>query len=211
MRSASPCDPPRVLALDQSLTGTGFAYRATTTGEIMIGRITPGKRTGVARLHYIVDKVEEIIRYARPELMVLEGYAYSGGNSGGRGGVSGRVFELGELGGVLKLIAFRYAVKTATIGSGSMKKVVTGKGRVSAEEKKADKNAEKIAVSRGVTDLTGYVVEQFDEADSVGLLITAEAMYFNYGPDEALKRVRTATVGEVTIGGCPKAAKKLYE
>lgn len=185
-----------MLAIDQSLTSTGVAYR-DHDGDIMIDRIVP-KRLGSPRLHMVAEAIKEIVVYQRPELMAIEGYAYSAGAK--RGGVTGRPFELGELGGVLKLIAYQYGVPLVTLTTGSMKRVMTGKGNTKGKEE----------VVRGVEEMLGLEVTQNDEADAVGLLVTAEAIYFKYGPEVALERAKGVKVREFESGVSKKMASLLY-
>ena len=82
--------------LDQSLTGTGICIYDTTQNSILFvtSLKREGRLRGISRLLAIKERViGEIERYGASNVF-MEGYSYRS---------RGKVFELGELGGILKL------------------------------------------------------------------------------------------------------------
>jgi len=144
-----------ILAIDPSLTATGYAYRKN--GEVYTGRIQPKKMASAERLDYILKTVRHIHQMCSPSLIVYEGYAM-----GVRGG--GRLFDIGELGGVLKHYFWGAGGDMLLVPPSSMKMFVAGKG-----------NADKVAVAEAITEELGYVLPSEDESDAVGLLMVGEA------------------------------------
>jgi len=150
-----------VLGFDPSLASSGFAYQDEEGCHT--GRITSKKLRGVERLDFIqrsflelMDKV--YVLTGRLDLIVYEGYAM--GTMGGKG----RFFDIGELGGVLKLVAWDMGVDVLLVPPSNLKQFATGKG-----------NAKKEQVIQAVADVWGYDVPQNDEADAFALLKMGEA------------------------------------
>lgn len=142
----------RILGFDPSLTSSGYAYPAPT--GILTGRIRPKNLRGVERLHHIARCFRELLQISEAEVVVYEGYAM------GYGGKSnpGRVFDIGELGGVLRLIAFENGVSMLLVSPRTLKMFVTGDG-----------GAEKDVISQRIREQWGDDIKQNDEADAYGL------------------------------------------
>jgi Holliday junction resolvasome RuvABC endonuclease subunit len=167
-----------VLGIDPSVTSTGFAYE-DMAGNVHTGRIRPGKLKGVERLQFIAEALNSLLQRVWAEtgepvtLVAYEDYAM------GKGGKSnpGRVFTIGEAGGVLKLTLHREHVDILLVSPGSLKKFITGKG-----------NTEKELVPSFIAKEWGYNIQQNDEADAYGLLRMAQAYTATRPPRKAYRR-----------------------
>jgi Holliday junction resolvasome RuvABC endonuclease subunit len=142
-----------MLAIDPSLNGTAYAYR-DTQGKLVTGRIEP-RRTGIARLHYVKQQIAAVVEEVRPTHVVYEGNAMQG---------KGRVFDIGELGGVLKLHLWQAGITILLVSPSSLKMFITGKG-----------NADKDVMMAAAAVLAGRPFRNDDEADAFGLLLMGEA------------------------------------
>jgi Holliday junction resolvasome RuvABC endonuclease subunit len=151
------------LGIDQSMRSTGFAVVSDVPGEAYTGTVAPKKLSGVARLAFIRDEVRQIfaaypdIRYA-----AMEGYAYDVG--------AGRVFELGEVGGLIKLCLFDDAIPCVIVPPTSLKQFVTGSGAATKEQMRIS-----------VQTKWGLDLAQNDECDAFGLAQVARAYHLKKG------------------------------
>ena len=102
----------RVLALDLSLTSTGVA---SDEGTFTIKT----SETGAERLAYIRDEVRKAVFRYVPEVVAIEGYAYARAN---------QAHQIGELGGVVRLLLHDMGIDTLIVPPASIKKWATGKG-----------------------------------------------------------------------------------
>lgn len=144
-----------MLGIDPSLTCTGMAYRGPN-GLVTIS-VPTDKMRGAPRLAYIRRHVARILQEVKPSLVVLEGYSM--GSSRGKS----RLADLGELGGVLRLLLWENGHDYYVVPPASLKKAVTGKGR-------AEKPDMLIAMSR----VFGNVFHNSDEVDAAGLMLIGE-------------------------------------
>lgn len=101
-----------IVALDLSLTGSGWANGRKH------GVIKP-KRMGVERLAFIRATVENIVGENRAAGVVLEGYAF---------GAHNKAHQIGELGGVIRLLLHDLGVPFVEVPPKSLKKFATGTG-----------------------------------------------------------------------------------
>lgn len=154
-RSRAPAAGKRfaVLGVDPSLTSTGYAYE--TPSGVKTGRITPDQLRGAKRLFYIRLMLANVIKQAKPSLVVLEDYAM-----GARGN---NMFHIGELGGVLKTMVWEQGIDYMLVPPTVMKSVIALSGR-----------AEKQQISAALSVRFGVTVRQHDEADAVGLMILGQ-------------------------------------
>ena len=143
------------VGIDQSINSTGYYIKYPCEGEIAVdkGLIKPGSRREGARLKYIFDKITRLLEgFNGPEVsLCMEGYAYDYRK--------GRVFELGEVGGVVKLCCQILGINATPVPPTELKKFVTGRG--SATKKK-------------MMVFTGE--KQDDMADAKGLAMIAEEL-----------------------------------
>lgn len=168
---------PIVLALDPSLSSTGYARGAAgaslpitrphgsvgasegdRAAQAILGVLTPPRSAakGIYRLAWIRDRVLELATGA--DLVVLEGYSYA---SRGRAIVS-----LGELGGVLRLALAEMGARVVEVSPNTRAKYATGRGNAGKEEVLAS------AIRR-----LGYAGHSHDEADAAWLhALASDAM-----------------------------------
>lgn len=144
----------RIVAYDLSLTSTGAASRDRS--GIGMWLIESGKLQGPERLGYIREYVMGDAIAAH--LVVLEGYSY---------GSQGRaLFQIGELGGVIRLALWEAGIPYVEVSPAELKKYATGKG-----------NAKKLAVYQAAIRRADMEFETDDTADAWWLLQMALAAY----------------------------------
>lgn len=131
----------RVLGIDPSLTGTGIARPDGST------LILTCKFRGPERLAYLRDAIE--IHVLGADLVVVEDYAFSRAN---------QAHQIGEWGGVLRLLLHESGVPWVVIAPNTLKKFATGSGGAGKEEMLA------AAIRR-----LGYTGHSNDEADALWL------------------------------------------
>lgn len=108
---------PSYLGIDASLEGTGLCLVTVAGFAIRLQTISPDKLRGAARLLEIKRNAELFIP-ADVEFAAIEGYAYD---------AVGRVFELGEVGGVLRLLVHERNIPYVDVPPASLKKFATGR------------------------------------------------------------------------------------
>lgn len=141
----------RILAIDPSLTGNGICY---PTGHTMrFG----SKVNGVERLGDLRGYFKILINNERPDLVVIEDYSYGSAN---------KAHQLGEWGGVLRLLLHDLAVPVVFVAPSALKSWATGKG-----------NAKKELVVSEITHRAGKCFGNSDEADAWALWAMASAAY----------------------------------
>jgi len=171
-----------ILGFDPSLTSSGFAY--LVDGDYHTGRITPKKLKGSERLYFIQQSFHDLILNIEKatgslDLIVYEGYAMGMPNG------QGRLFDIGELGGVLKLVAWGMGIDVLLVPPSNLKQFTTGKG-----------NAKKDQVMASVASNWGYNITQNDEADAFALLKMGEAYLAHRKPRQAhtAKALQSCTI-----------------
>lgn len=103
----------RVVGIDASLRGTGVC--ALINGTFRLQFLPDKNRRGAERLLYLRDKLFKFIDKAKPVLALLEGYSYNS---------EGRLFEIGEWGGVIKVGLFERKIRILTVPPYRLKKFV---------------------------------------------------------------------------------------
>jgi crossover junction endodeoxyribonuclease RuvC len=141
----------KIVAFDPSLNSLGFAHN--DNDEISYGAVTPGKRKCMSRLNFHHDWVEDILAKVAPDLVVIEGYAM------GVRGKSNNIYNMGEVGGIIRLLAYKSGAAILLVPPKTLKKFVTGNG-----------NSDKDAMMQQVKETWGNHVNNDDEADAIGLL-----------------------------------------
>jgi len=144
-----------VVGVDASLTSSGYAYTDRAMG-VITGRVRPKKLRGAERLQLIAAEIESIFFLVGADFLAVEGYSMGSRNS--------RCFHIGELGGVLKLVALRRGMRILTVPPTSLKIFATGSGR-----------AEKEDVIQGIAANWGQSIASHDEADAFVLMKIGEA------------------------------------
>lgn len=152
--------PPRILALDLSLTATGFCAGLCTDGAL--GDISSGvHRTGHLRGHERIADIRRILipMVRNSGLVVIEGYSF---------GSQGRaVFDIAELGGVIRHEIYLRYIPWIDIPPASLKKFATGKG-----------NAKKIDMVIATRERFGFTASTNDnECDAYLLWALAMQAY----------------------------------
>ena len=112
-----------LLALDLSLRETGYCV-FNANAELVTSGVIKTKHTGTNRLKHIRHQVDEIINVYKIKYAVIEDYAYA---------AKGRVFSIGELGGVIKVLLWDYTILVMKVTPSELKKFVTGKGNAKKE------------------------------------------------------------------------------
>ncbi len=159
----------QVVGLDLSLTATGVAGGG---GAFVL--CPPGRLGGVERLDWYDTTLDRVLDGMDP-LVVLEGYSM---------GSKGRaVFNIGELGGVVRLLLWRGSIPFAEVAPGSLKKFATGKGN-------DKKDAVLVAAVRA-----GYEGDDNNEADAWWL--RQMGLYHLGVPEVPITVYRTAAVKAV--------------
>lgn len=165
------------LGIDQSLRSSGVVVISEEQKVQYVGRILPGKLRGVERLAAVREAMNDIFAAALEDIFfaALEGYAYDVG--------AGRVFELGEVGGVVKLALHDAEIPFVVVAPTQLKQFVTGSG-----------SATKELMRQVVLKKWGIDVTQDDECDAFGLAHVARAFHLDKGTTraelEVLKKLR---------------------
>lgn len=152
--------PEGVLGVDPSLTSTGYSYRKD--GKVITERVTCGDLRGPWRLSYLAGQLEKRLNAIDCKMVAYETYAY--GKAGGRGGMAqGRLFDIGELGGVYKRLIWDRGIDMLMVSPTALKAVIAGDGRAGKDQ-----------VQDAILRHFGYSLPQNDEADAFGLMIMGE-------------------------------------
>ena len=140
-----------VLALDLSLTRTGYALSGDHGADLSRGVLIPPKSAsrGMGRLAWIRDAVLSLAVGNGADVVVLEGYAYARAN---------QAHQLGELGGVVRLALADHGFAVVDVPPAVLKRLATGKGNASKDEVLAE------AIRR-----LGYQGSDHNEADALWL------------------------------------------
>ena len=163
------------LGIDQSLQSTGVCVLSSSGARLHLATITPKKVTGVVRLAFIRDALYEVL-LAHPGMKqaALE-YAYDVG--------AGRVFELGEVGGAMKMALHDAAIPFVVVPPASLKLFVASKGAASKDQMRE-------AVLRKWKE----DIQQNDACDAYGLAQVARSFHLTLGSTrdelEVLKKLK---------------------
>ena len=165
------------VGIDPSLTRLALAVAGDAEETVAFAARS---LSGVARLLALRDRALEWIERWRPAIVVMEGYSM--------GSRVGRLADLGELGGVLKValweVGYREDIGTlVVVPPPQIKKFVAGRG-----------NAEKAAVVAAVVRRWKVDVSTDDEADAYGLARLGVALL---GAGEALTEFQDDVVRKI--------------
>lgn len=191
-----------IMGLDPSLSSTGYAYREN--GKLVTSIVVIDKLVGPWRLHYARKRLIELLDKVQPDIVVYEDYAMGKGGKGN----AGRVFSIGELGGVLKEAIWFRGIDIHLVSPGTLKKFATGQGNpgfVSKKEKAAGVKElsavrKKALVGEALRRDFAIKVFQNDEADAAGLLLLGEAHAgITKVPESPLKSARADAMKQFTV------------
>jgi len=115
--------PKHIFGIDPSLTGTGICVLRVPDEELLhTSTISPKKITGVARLDWIMKQFSKTLDkfFCTGDPIFIEGYAFG---ARGRG-----IFNIGELGGIMRLFIAKKYGGYYEIPPTTMKKFICGKG-----------------------------------------------------------------------------------
>lgn len=136
------------LGVDQSLRSPGLAV---VDGDGRPGVVKNLKNTlkGAERLALVRDGIMSLVRTYQPEFAALEGYSINSIN---------RPFDLGEVGGIVRLTLYDAGIPFIVVTPTQLKKFVTGSGA-----------ADKEKVQKWVREKWKIHLDQDDQADAFGL------------------------------------------
>lgn len=144
------------IGLDLSLRATGWADVNEAGGSIF-GVLPKTKLKGVPRLLHLRRELR-VVMPEGPSVIAVEGYSM---------GSKGRVFDIGEWGGIAKLDLYERGDSVVLlVPPSSLKMFVTGSG-----------NAGKAEVVAAVNKRFGISTKDDNEADALGLALIARHWY----------------------------------
>lgn len=167
-----------VLAVDQSLTGTGYAWRKVTYSideghrrELMVGTIIQKERKGMRRLAVIHDTILEQARLSGARLAVFEGYAF-----GHFPGAATRAHSLGEIGGILKHALWSRGIDLLIVPPSCLKNFMLGSYKTVEHLPGGKKRKIKVKelVKAAAEQHAGRAFATDDMSDAYGLLLMGE-------------------------------------
>jgi len=143
------------LGLDLSLTATGLAV-VEENGNIVLSKVlsTPKKKIeGMERYSLIRQEVIDVVKAHNIKKVFIEGYSFG---SRGRS-----IFNLGELGGIIRITLSDLGVPYEEIPPKVVKKFVCGSG-----------NADKLDMMNSIKEKYKYVFDDDNKADAYGIAVT---------------------------------------
>lgn len=178
------------MGIDPSLSSTGWAVREGTT--VVTGHINTKGLSGPWRLNYVRVQLAKLVERYQPELVSYEDYAH--------GTLNGRVYSMGELGGVLKTFLWVEGIDVILVSPTSLKLFVTGNGQPGRKKKgqtKLTDKQKKALISEALLRDFSLDIQQNDEADAAGLLLFGELHAgIDVVPKTSLESIRRGAVSE---------------
>lgn len=107
----------RYLGVDPSLNGTGLCSITDDGSVVHLATVDPGEARSEARLDIVERAVKSFLDQGGA-VVAIEAYAYHA--------VGDQVFQLGEVGGVVRLLAFRSGIPYFVVNPMLLKKFATG-------------------------------------------------------------------------------------
>lgn len=139
----------KILAIDPSLTSTGFAYYESD--GVVFGTIKP-KVKDESRLYWIRQHVRKLLTDVKPNIVVYEDYSF---------GSKGRsIYGIAELGGVLRLELYEQGIDVLFVPPTTLKVFTTDYGFADKETMIAE-----VRKRHSITEEINH-----DEADAIALL-----------------------------------------
>ena len=150
--------PEYYAGFDLSLTASGIVV-LDSTGKVVSRNVIKVKSKGAERLNDIQKLIRSIISPYDIKLVCIEGYAM---------GAMGKTYNIGELGGVIRLLLFRQEIVYSEIPPTQVKKFATGKG--------GGEGGSKDQVTLHVFKKWGFEAVDNNEADAYALARIALAL-----------------------------------
>jgi len=122
--------------------------------------VNPGKRRGAERLAFVKSRLLARLN-SKVKFVCFEGYAYHS---------VGRVFELGEIGGVLRLVIFEHGIPDIVVSPLTLKKFATH-----------NSGASKAAMVKAAM-VEGVSVADDNQADAFFLAMIARCIHTGIAP-----------------------------
>jgi len=139
----------KILGIDASLNHTGLAL--IEEGKIChLSTIKVGKTRSTARLGLIRDEIVALVKSHKPDKVVIENYSF-----GSRGRA---IFNIGELGGVIRLALLDLGYEVLEIEPKVLKKKITGNGNASKED-----------MIKAINEVYKLELKDDNQADALGL------------------------------------------
>jgi Holliday junction resolvasome RuvABC endonuclease subunit len=184
----------KVVGIDPSLTSTGLAYRED--GKVKAYCIGNAKLRGLPRVAFIRNAVASALDRFAPDVVAFEGYAL------GFRGKSNIIFDIGELGGVLKLLILERGIDILLVPPTSLKLFATGSGRPKGKGKEP--------VMLALEKRLGVKFSTSDQYDAAGLLVMGET-YPRRNSKETLRgrSVPLAVHERKALNGCSLLASSV--
>lgn len=110
------------------------------------------------------NQLQTLLAEVKPDIVIYEGYAMGG---------KGRVFHIGELGGVFALTLYEAGVTVQIVPPTTLKMAITGAG-AAGKQYRGTKNPNKAAMRDALQARYGVNLAQDDEADAYALLMLGE-------------------------------------
>ena len=177
-------DATLFLGVDQSLNGTGLCLLDASGLPVHLETVRPGHLRSVGRLAFVKSAVETVLS-PNVKFVGIESYAYHS---------VGRVFELGEIGGVLRLLLHETRHTYIDINPKSLKKFAT---RHAAADKEA---MVKAALAEGAR------VNDDNQADAFFLAMIARHIHTGIAPST---RARMEVVYKLQNPPVKKPARRI--
>lgn len=152
-----------VIGLDLSLSATGIVVLAGN-GSLLMERVLSSKKKGPHRLLELRNLLDGVLQRYGPSVAVVEGYAMAKG--GGRGGSSGRVFDIGEWGGIVRVLLLERGISTYLAPPKTLKMITTLSG-----------NAGKPEMLEAVARRFQFITKNDNLADAYGLARIARLLH----------------------------------
>jgi len=173
------------LGIDQSLNGTGLCLISDDGKVLRLETVDPGGLRGVERLAFVKARAQALLGLD-VRFVANEGYSYDS---------VGRVFELGEMGGVLKLLVHEHGIGLTTVAPSALKKFATGKP-----------SADKAAMLKAARE-AGVQPDDDNQADA--FFLAEVARQFHLGDSIPTSRARLEVVHTLHQPKTKKPVRKL--
>lgn len=156
------------LGIDASLSATGFCLLDNKLKLVQwnILKIEPGHPQRLLQYHNYLYNYIKMNKDQKNKLRIgIEGYAYGAGKGSGMG----MVFNIGELGGALKVAFQRHEFPFIVIPPTQVKKFITGNGRAEKEE-----------VEKEIRKDYGFKIEHGNKKERLDLYDAASVAIITY-------------------------------